>query len=248
MKCYIVDDQASVIKTLSDYIQDTPSLKLVYSTLKPQEIVSFLPEIKEPSILFLDIDMPMINGLQIAEMVNTYTAVIFITGHTEYAIEAFNRGAHDYLIKPFSYERFLQSVHKVNQRHPYKNVEDTSRKHTFIFNKYGELVKINFSDIYFIRAEANYIAIHKESGYILSRMRLKDVLAEFPVKHFMQVHKSYIISIDKIHKLSSDDTLVMADEQKTNIVIGRPYLHSFLNQISSSVTKHEKKSFYGLGR
>ncbi|WP_026903240.1 LytR/AlgR family response regulator transcription factor [Pedobacter glucosidilyticus] len=248
MNCYIIDDQESVIKTLSDYIRDTPKLNLVYSTLKAQEVIALLPEIAEPSIFFLDIDMPMINGLQIAEMVNDFTAVIFITGHPQYAVDAFNRGAYDYLLKPFSYDRFLKAINKINHRYKPKAISDKACTHTFVFNKYGELVKLNYDDIYYVRAEANYVAIHRYNNHILSRIRLKDIIAEFPMAQFIQVQKSYVIAINKIHKLSTDDILVMADEHKTQITIGRPFLNQFLECISASVTKHEKKSLFGLGR
>lgn len=247
MECYIVDDHPAVVKTISDYILDTPALKLVYSTSTAQEIIPYLSEIETLSVLFLDIDMPKISGLKIAEMANDKTAVVFITGHTEYAIEAFHKGAYDYLLKPFSYERFLEAINKINRRKSHTLLPQ-KKEHTFVFNKYGDLIRINFCEIYFIKAEANYVAIHKYDGVISSRIRLKDVLAEFPADTFIQIHKSYIISIDKVHKLSSDDTIVMANEQKTHITVGRPYMHHFLSLISGSVTKHEKKAFFRFGR
>jgi DNA-binding LytR/AlgR family response regulator len=148
LDCYIADDNQSMIKLLSDYIQDTPNLKLITATTDPMEMAATIGQVKVPSIAFLDIDMPNITGLQLAALTNSTTAVIFITGHPQHAVDAFSKGAYDYLIKPFSYLRFIEAVNKVRNRlSALFSLPLVPEDHCFVYNKYGDLIKIYYADI-----------------------------------------------------------------------------------------------------
>lgn len=114
--CYIVDDETDSIEILQDYVNQTPNLRLSYSTTNPRDIFTVITAQGNPKITFLDIEMPGITGLELAGLINSYTAIIFITSHTEHAIEAFEKDAYDYLVKPVSYSRFFQAVTKVQRR------------------------------------------------------------------------------------------------------------------------------------
>jgi len=232
LTCYIVDDESHAIGVLKAFIAKTPGLELAGSASDPLaalEVIAANP----PALTFLDIDMPGINGLQFAGLVNTQTTVIFTTAYREYGPEAFEKEAADYLLKPISYERFLSCIQKIRRNLAGKITPSKHLPPSF-FVKSGikeKLLQVNIADILYISGFDHYIEIHLKDQKIVTYLKLGDVLEKLPEEHFSRIHKSHIISHAAI--LSLEPGQVKLRGQVT-LPIGRTFKAAFRARISAA--------------
>jgi DNA-binding LytR/AlgR family response regulator len=216
--CYVVDDEADSIEILQDYINQTPSLRLSYSTTNPRDIFSAISKNADPNITFLDIEMPGITGLEIAGLINAYTAIIFTTSHAEFALEAFEKDAYDFLVKPVSYSRFMKAVVKVQDRIQNNLITRPAQESYFFIrgNRQGELIKIYFPEILYIESLQNYVKVHTEKGSYITYLTLKEFETKLNRNNFLKVHKSFVVNIDKISGLMNNE-LTMENTSKVPV-------------------------------
>lgn len=204
IKCLVVDDEPLARDLLEGYIKKTPFLELVGKSWSAIEAIQALEE-KEVDLLFLDIQMPELTGMEFSKTLAKEVKVIFTTAFEQYALEGYKVNALDYLLKPFSYAEFLKAANKAkewfdllqSQKQPPVNVPV---KESLLVNSEYKLIKIDLKDILYFEGLKDYVKIFLQDTAkpILSLMTLKSLEEQLPADRFMRVHRSYIINLDKI--------------------------------------------------
>ena len=207
MKCIAVDDEKLVLDLLVDDIQKVPFLQLVQRCRNAMEAADILHK-ENVDLVFLDIQMPGLNGLQFLQTLKNPPMVIFITAYQEYALEGFNLNAVDYLLKPVSFERFLKACNKAYeffnlQQKPL--VKESDPGYFFVYVEYN-LVKVVVSDILYIEGMKDYVKIFISSSDrpVITRASMKAMEEKLSGYRFVRTHKSYIISADKVTAIKRD--------------------------------------------
>jgi DNA-binding LytR/AlgR family response regulator len=237
IKCLIVDDEQHAIDILVHYIKQTPFLELVASTLNPIEGLQIVGS-KQIDLVFLDIQMPEISGIDFIKAINGKCNVILTTAYTEFAIEGFNLEVIDYLLKPISMPRFLAATQKalkaINPQKQAQELADIDGDYMFVKTESkGKMLKINLAEIDYIEGMKNYVAIYRNNQKILVYTNMKDMEERLPQKQFMRVHKSFIISITKITGIESN--LIVLKNAKAEILLGESYKPAFMTIIKSKL-------------
>lgn len=229
LQCIIADDEPIARQILENYIQAIPNLEIIESCKNAFEVLEIL-QTKTVDILFLDINMPKLSGLSLLKTIQQKPSVIITTAYPEFAIEGFELSVTDYLLKPFSLERFLQAVNKVPQKEVSKPETTTIIKQEIpqsIFVKSDKkIIKIDFDQINHIEAYGNYIKIFTDT-MILTPQTLTEFLEKLP-NHFIRIHKSCIINFNQL-KLIDGNQVVL--QNNTKLQIGKSYRKSVLDSI-----------------
>lgn len=198
----IVDDEFLALNVLENFIKKIPNYALIARCKNPIEALQILNSTKI-DVLYLDIQMPSLSGINLLKSLQKKPLVIFTTAYNQHALEAFDLNAIDYLLKPFSFERFLQSVNKVNEFHT-NSTPSLEENSTFIIVKSnGKIVKLLFKDILFIEGMKEYIKFQclEKSYLVLDRM--KNIAEKLP-NNFIRTHKSFIVSKNKVTSLNGN--------------------------------------------
>lgn len=229
LKCIIVDDEPIALNYLKFFVEKIPELELKGVFTKPIEAISFVQD-KEIDLVFLDIQMPKLTGLEMAVMLNKKSMIIFTTAYTEYALEGFNVEAIDYLLKPISFERFEKAAHKAIDYYTLKHQEfapenKSITKDFMLVKAEGKLVKINYADILMFEGLKEYIKIVLSEGKsIVTLESMKNIEQWMPKSDFIRVHKSFIIATKYITAINGN-TLEL---NKTEVPIGATYKEALL--------------------
>lgn len=229
LQCIIADDEPIARQILENYIEALPNLEIVASCKNAFEVIEILQE-NTIDILFLDINMPKLSGLSLLKTMRQKPSVIITTAYPEYAIEGFELSVTDYLLKPFSLERFLQAVLKVQKTSkPQTQVVSLDREDvaTSIFVKSDKkIIKINFDEIHYIEAYGNYIKIFTDK-MILTPQTLSS-FSEKLSDSFVRIHKSFVINFNEL-KLIDGNQVVLQNDIK--LPIGKSYRKAVLDKI-----------------
>ncbi|MFY0630915.1 MAG: response regulator transcription factor [Flavobacteriaceae bacterium] len=229
LQCIIADDEPIARQILENYIDNIPHLELIASCKNAFEVIEVLQE-KQVDVLFLDINMPKLSGLSLLKTMQYKPNVIITTAYPEHAVEGFELSVTDYLLKPFSLERFLQAVSKVKHNTTKQVISTLKEKEnisTSLFVKSDKkIIKIDFDSIFYIEAYGNYIKIHTDK-MILTPQTLSDFLAKLP-DTFMRIHKSFVINFNHL-KLIDGNQIVLQNEVK--LTIGKSYRKSILDRV-----------------
>jgi DNA-binding LytR/AlgR family response regulator len=206
MRCIAVDDEKLVLDLLIDNIGQVPYLQLVKACRNAMEAIEVLQH-EKINLIFLDIQMPRLNGLQFIQTLQHPPMIILITAYEKYALESYNLNVVDYLLKPVSFERFLKACNKAKELFDLKNdkTQEQAADHIFVNVEYT-LVKVLFADILFVEGLKDYIKIHLASASkaVLTKMSLKAMEEKLPADKFIRVHKSFIIATDKVTVIKRD--------------------------------------------
>jgi two-component system LytT family response regulator len=206
IRCLIIDDKPLAIDILADYTNKIPFLELVATTTNPIEGLSVIRE-QQIDLIFLDIQMPELTGLQFMKILNKQYMVILTTAYSEYALDGFENDVVDYLLKPIAFERFYRAAEKAYRLAKKENLGSsnmhlpafTAQRAEFLFVKTEHRIqKINLKDILCIEALQNYVSLNTISGRIMSLQPLKKIEEQLPRTEFIRVHKSYIVSLRHI--------------------------------------------------
>ena len=235
IRCIVVDDKPLAIDLLARYIAKVPLLQLIYSTTNPLEALQKVSE-GDVDLIFLDIQMPELTGLEFMKIVKGKCHVILTTAYSEYALEGFENDAVDYLLKPVSFDRFYKAVEKVivirkglsnlvNETIESKN--EKALDHIFVKTEY-KLIRVALSSILYIEGMQNYVNIYTSTDKITSLQTMKKMEEQLPHPHFLRVHKSFIVAIDKIDNIERN-RIAIADKV---IALGDNYRNSFFSVIN----------------
>lgn len=208
MRCIIVDDEPLVRELLEDNISQVPFLELVRSCKNAMEALETLGK-ERIDIIFLDIQMPRLNGLQFLQSLDRPPLVIIISAYEKYAVEGFNLQVADYILKPFSFDRFLKACNRTAElfrMKSYAMVPETVKNYDFFVNVEYSHVKIFAADIKYIESFKDYIKIYLSSAAkpVVTRMSLKSIEAKLPVGTFIRTHKSFLVAISRITTIKRD--------------------------------------------
>jgi DNA-binding LytR/AlgR family response regulator len=230
IRCVVIDDEPLAVNLLKEYISKVSFLQLVASFTDAVEAREFL-EKEKPDLIFLDIQMPDINGIQFYHSMPEKPMVIFTTAFSEYAVEGFNVNAVDYLLKPFEYDRFVKAVYKAKEYYEFTINQEMRLTSVFVKADY-QLVKVNLKEVLFIEGLDDYIRIHMaDNKNILTLMSLKAIAEKLPLHEFIRVHRSYIVPLGRIEKVSSKKIEISGRE----IPVGISYAEAFFQAINKKI-------------
>jgi DNA-binding LytR/AlgR family response regulator len=225
---------------LIEYINKTEGLELQGFSTNPLMALNEVTGSNPPDITFLDVEMPELSGMEFAGMVNLYTRVIFTTSFQEFALEAFEKEAFDFLLKPIGYARFRRSIQRVQREHiAKKRAKKAKRKFFFVKTETkGRMIRVNINDILFIEGAQNYIRIHLTTGKLMPYLTIQEIEQFLSLQQFSRIHQSYIINNDRIKAV--EQTLVVM-EDGTILNIGRYYKEPFLEKMNELLLKSRRK-------
>lgn len=222
IKAIAIDDEPPALKVLENFCGKTDFIRLEKTFTKPNEATAYLQK-NAVDLLFLDINMPSVSGIDFFKSLQDKTMVIFTTAYSEYAVEGFNLNAVDYLLKPYTFERFTQAVTKARDFQQYMNETGAALKHLVVKADYS-LVKIDIANIQLIEGLDDYLKIHLANGKpIVVRMTMKAILEKLPEDNFIRVHRSYIVPLNKIENVRNKNITIAGQE----IPIGNSYEENF---------------------
>jgi two-component system LytT family response regulator len=226
IRCIIIEDEPLAVKVLSDYISQVPFLNL-QATFKDAILATEYLRRTTADLIFLDIHLPKLKGMDFLKILANPPAVIITTAYHQYAVEGFNLNVTDYLLKPFDFARFLVAVNKVRTGHAEKQEPpDNPGTRDFIFiNMQKKKVKILFSEIVYIESQREYIKITTTKNEYISKMSTHEIEAILPANLFKRVHRSFIVSIQKIESYTAGTVEVNG----VSIPIGKGYRDSLDN-------------------
>lgn len=205
IKCLIVDDEPPAIRLIEKYLSRVPFLELVSSTTNALTALSVIED-GGIDLVFMDIQMPDLTGLQLSKLVKGKTKIIFTTAYPQFAIQSYEVDAVDYLLKPFEFERFYEAVLKVKSSFKVEVKEVSKEVDDFIFIKTdgkNNFEKVQINEICYIEGLKNYVAIHLKDRQVITNNTLKSIEDFLPTNNFVKTHKSYIVSLRHITKTDS---------------------------------------------
>jgi DNA-binding LytR/AlgR family response regulator len=217
INCIAIDDEPLALHLIREYASKINFLNLQETFTDTDEAKAWLQE-NEVDLLFLDIQMPDINGIQFYKSLTKKPQVIFTTAYSEYAVEGFNVDAIDYLLKPFEYDRFLKSVYKAKEYLEFLSNQELQMASIFIKVDY-QLMKINLKEIELIEGLDDYIRIYVKPKPVLALMTLKSIQEKLPSQEFVRVHRSYIVPVSRIESFGRNKVKINGRE----IPIGSSY-------------------------
>ena len=224
INCIIVDDEQHAIDILESYVAQTPSLHLAGTTTNPLEALQMVTS-RKIDLIFLDIHMPELSGIDFIKAINGKVKVILTTAYSEFALESYELDVVDYLLKPIRLPRFLQAVQKaaaeINE-HTSAKLPGGDSDYIFVKTESkGKLLKINLNEIDYIEGMKNYVAIYRNGQKTLVYTSMKELEDRLPRKQFIRVHKSYIIPVLKITGIEGN--VVRLKNVNAEILIGDSY-------------------------
>jgi DNA-binding LytR/AlgR family response regulator len=203
LKCILIDDEPSGRKIIEEYVAETPFLQLIGQTENPIKALSLL-ENNEVDLIFLDIQMPKMNGIDFLKTLKNPPMVILTTAFSEYAIAGFELEVMDYLLKPISFERFLKACHKAQDYFILKN-KATQATNYFFVKSNNKFEKIMLDELLFAEAANNYVVLQTKDKRYITYVTFKGIEETLPVEQFIKVHKSFIVSLSKIDNLDREE-------------------------------------------
>lgn len=217
LTCIIVDDEPLAVKLMESFVAKTPDLELLGSFTDSVEAINAVKE-QKPNLLFLDIQMPDLNGMELAYMIPNETRVIFTTAFKEYAFESYEVKALDFLLKPIRYNKFMVAVEKAKEWFSMRSAESATKSEetpqSLFVRVDGELRNITISNIIYVNGMKDYVMFYLEGEQkpLITHMTMKAVEEMLPPEKFLRIHRSYIIAVDKIRKVDRNDCIYIGNE------------------------------------
>ena len=227
IRCMIVDDEPLSLEIMETYISDFPGLNLISKCRDAFEALKVLKE-EQIDLIFLDINMPKLSGMSLLKSLENPPMIIFTTAYSEYAVEGFEMDAIDYLLKPFGFERFVKAVNKAINRLNHKENNLPVEDDFLTIKSDKRMFRLNLSDIKYFQSNGDYLKIVCHDKTIVSHQTLKGIAALIPENEFVQIHKSYIVSLKHIGYIEGNQ-IKIEDE---SLPIGNTYKERLLSNFN----------------
>lgn len=229
IRCLTIDDEPLALNLVASYVERTPFLELAGKCNSAHQALEILSE-EDIDLLFMDIQMPDLTGIEFARAIDKGPKIIFTTAFEQYALEGFKLDALDYLLKPFSYQDFLRSANKAReyfdllQKAAQSDMVQHEQDYLFVKSEY-KLIRIKFDDILYVEGLKDYVKIHLQhtNKPVLSLLSLKNLEGKMPSGRFMRVHRSFIVALDKINAVSNNIIMIA----NAHIPVGEMYKEDF---------------------
>lgn len=229
IQCIVVDDEPLAVQVITEFIRKIPELQLLRSFNNPLEALAFMKQEPRIGLVFLDIQMPELTGIEFMQLQQGPAEVIIVSAYDEYAVDGFQYDAADYLLKPVAFDRFVKAVQKVLQKNTVKEVSLVQNEYIFIRTD-KRIIRVNLGDILYLEALRNYVAIQTPAQKILTLQNLRSFEDILLPQRFVRVHKSFIIAIDKIDSVERQRIFIGPHA----VPIGDTYLKQFYEAIRMS--------------
>lgn len=218
MRTIVVDDDDLSRNVIEDLIAESSEIELIKSCADPVEAFKAIKE-EHIDLVFLDIEMPKMDGMEMIRSLNPLPQIILVTSHTEYALESYEYNVTDFIQKPITLPRFLKAVEKAKTRFEDNRADISTKDKTIFIKTDSKLVQINTEDILWIEALGNYMRIFTQDDKFTILSTMKDIVSKLPADQFTRVHRSFVIRVDKIKSIE-DNYITIKDKQ---ISIGKAY-------------------------
>jgi two-component system LytT family response regulator len=220
LKCVAIDDGAHALKLIRNYVARIPALEILETFDNPVAGAEYLRN-NPVDLLFIDINMPDITGLDLVRSLEHKPLIIFTTAYKNFAFEGFELDALDYLLKPIDFERFAKAVQKAIDFYTYRNTLSSEASDSLVVNSEYRKINIALNDIEYIQSLENYLRIHLVNAKpVLTLMPLKKILEKLPEDKFKRIHRSYVIQVSKIKSISKRKVLLISNKE---LPIGESY-------------------------
>lgn len=228
-RCFIVDDEPLAIKVIEQHLSKLSQFEVCGKSTKPVEALEQI-KILQPDLLFMDIEMPEVNGMELIATLQNKPAIIITTAYREYAVEGFDLNALDYLVKPIPFPRFLKAMEKFLEKQVTRTIVPMQDSEACIFVKADrKTIRILLNDILFVEGIKDYTRIVLTTQKIITKVSIGNFFKELPTDRFIRVHKSFIVAKNKITAFTALDVEINGLE----IPIGRQYKEAFFAQVET---------------
>jgi DNA-binding LytR/AlgR family response regulator len=233
LSCIIVDDEPIARKILHEFVEHVPFMDLQGKFENAMKVEEFLKS-NAIDIIFLDIEMPKVSGLQLLQKMEIDSMVILTTAFPKYALEGYELDIIDYLLKPFAFNRFLKAVQKAKDFYEMKHRATSTLQPSYIFIKSEKRIeKIELTDILYAESVGNYVSIHTESKRIMAYLTMKSLESQLPPDEFIKIHQSYLVNCSKIDAIEGNEIKV----GKKSLPISRNYREMVMKIVNQRLLK-----------
>ena len=229
MTCIAIDDEPKALEVIERYCQKISLASLKATFREPLKAIEFLSR-EKVDLIFLDINMPDITGMQLLQTLSPPPLIIFTTAYSQYAVESYDLNALDYLLKPITFERFLMAINKAAAALSSKNTTGQDEDAAVFIKSGPQTYRVKVSDILYLEKNGNYITVHLKDGNILIRENMGDIFDLVPAADFVRVHKSYVVGIRHISMIEVHQLIVNGEK----IPIGSTYRDSLRDRLGIS--------------
>lgn len=220
-KCIIVDDEPAAHYVLANYIKQNPQLELVFQGYNGIEAMNYLRE-NPVDLMFLDINMPEISGMELLKILPTHPKTILTTAYSEFALESYDYGVIDYLLKPIYFPRFLKAIDRFFSTEQVKSREEEEIVVNTVSVKVdGYFIEIELNQLLFAQSFGNYVKLHTTKRTYLASITTTELEKCLPEKNFLRIHKSYIVALDKIEATEKDFVVIKNEKLPIGITYKR---------------------------
>ncbi|AEV98798.1 hypothetical protein A4D02_09635 [Niastella koreensis] len=224
--CIAIDDEPKALEVIERYCQKIESVSLRATFREPLKAIAFLNR-EKIDLIFLDINMPEINGMQLLQTLSPRPLIIFTTAYSQYAVESYELNAVDYLLKPATFERFLMAINKAGAALATKNTPVTNDDAAVFIKSGPQTYRVKIGEILYLEKNGNYITVHLKDGNILIRENMSDIFDLLPAPDFIRVHKSYVVGIRHISMIEVHQLIVNGEK----IPVGSTYRESLRDRL-----------------
>lgn len=231
MDCIIIDDDKLSRKILEEFISKTEGLQLKRSFADPVEAINYLRTEEDVHLIFLDIEMPDMNGIEFLNSMKSQPQIIIFSSKEKYALNAFEYDVTDYLLKPVAYSRFIKAVDKAAARFERDKINIMGKEEIFI-KKNSTLVRLKYDDILWVEALENYVIINTFKEKFTIHFTMKAIEQKLPTSKFTRVHRSFIVNTSCIEVIEDNSVLIRTDDGTRSIPIGKSYKEKLMKDIN----------------
>jgi len=231
MNCILIDDDKLSRKVLEEFIKKTEGVSLKASFSDGVEAINYLKNEEEIHLIFLDIEMPEMNGIEFLNSLKNPPQIIIVSGKGKYAIDAFEYNVTDYLLKPVNYPRFYKAIDKATARFEQNKVHLVGKDEIFI-KKNSTLVRLKYDDILWVEALENYVIFNTFKEKYTIHFTMKAIEQKLPSNKFTRVHRSYIVNTSSIDVIEDNAIIIKTDDGSKNIPIGKSYKDKLMKDIN----------------